>query len=75
MFGVAVEDLLELWSSELRGTKGRHGGMAAGFLDGPLGPERRKTGWMPAFADAAKGYSTPKELGENLIHFHSHCAA
>ena len=51
MTGVAVEDLLGLWSSELRGAKARlrplflHAGTAASagaFLDGVLGPERRR---------------------------------
>jgi SRSO17 transposase len=64
MSGVAVEDLLELWSTELRGTKTRLRPLflqagtaesAATFLDGLLGPERRKTGWMRAEAAGDKG--------------------
>ena len=64
MTGVAIEDLLELWSAELRGVKARvrplflQGGTAdsAGrFLDGLFGPERRKTGWMRAEAAGDKG--------------------
>src|SRR4051794_2071238 len=59
MFGVAIEDLLELWSVELRKAKARLGWLidhpsvaasAAAFLDTLLGPERRKTGWMRAGA-------------------------
>jgi SRSO17 transposase len=59
MSGIAVEDLLELWSSELREAKSRLHGLftrssvaasAAAFLDTLLGPERRKTGWMRAEA-------------------------
>ena len=59
MSGVAIEDLLELWSVELRKTKARLGWLidhpsvaasAAAFLDTLLGPERRKTGWMRAEA-------------------------
>ena len=59
MSGMAVEDLLELWSAELRGTKDRLRSLfthpsvaasAAAFLDTLLGPERRKTGWMRAEA-------------------------
>src|SRR5512134_1436026 len=59
MIGVAIEDLLELWSAELRKTKARLGWLidhpsvaasAAAFLDTLLGPERRKTGWMRAEA-------------------------
>lgn len=54
MSGVAVETMLDLWASELRGAKGRMRPLfaqervatSAGlFLDGPLGPERRKAGW------------------------------
>lgn len=64
MSGVPVEDLLGLWSSELRGAKARLRPLflqagtavsAAAFLDGLLGPERRKTGWMRAEAAGDKG--------------------
>lgn len=64
MSGVAVEDLLALWSSELRDTKARLRRLfrqpstatsAALFLDGLLGPERRKTGWMRAETAGDKG--------------------
>jgi SRSO17 transposase len=64
MSGVAVEDLLGLWSAELRGAKARLRPLflqastaesAALFLDGLLGPERRKTGWMRAEAAGDKG--------------------
>src|SRR6187431_2419782 len=64
MSGMAVEDLLELWSAELRGTKERLGSLfthpsvaasAAAFLDALLGPERRKTGWMRAEAVGDRG--------------------
>ena len=64
MSGVAVEDLLELWSAELRGAKARLRPLflqagtaesAATFVDGLLGPERRKTGWMRAEAAGDKG--------------------
>jgi len=64
MSGVAVEDLLALWSSELRGAKTRLRPLfaqattarsAAAFLDQLLGPERRKTGWMRAEAAGDKG--------------------
>lgn len=64
MSGVAVEDLLGLWSAELRGAKARlpplflqagTAASAATFLDGLLGPERRKTGWMRAEAAGDKG--------------------
>ena len=64
MSGIAIEDLLELWSAELRGVKSRLPPLflqastavsAAMFLDGLLGPERRKTGWMRAEAAGDKG--------------------
>jgi len=64
MSGVAVEDLLELWSAELREAKTRLGSLfahpsvaasAAAFLDTLLGPERRKTGWMRAEAAGDTG--------------------
>src|ERR671921_2323032 len=64
MSGMAVEDLLELWSAELRGTKDRLRSLfthpsvassAAAFLDTLLGPERRKTGWMRAEAAGDAG--------------------
>lgn len=64
MAGVAVEAMLELWASELRGAKARvrplftqeRVATSAGlFLDGLLGPERRKTGWMRAEAAGDPG--------------------
>jgi SRSO17 transposase len=64
MSGVAIEELLGLWSAELREAKDRlrplfsqagTAGSAALFQDGLLGPERRKTGWMRAEAAGDKG--------------------
>jgi SRSO17 transposase len=64
MSGVAIEELLELWSAELGEAKNRLRPLfaqastaesAAQFLDGLLGPERRKTGWMRAEAAGDKG--------------------
>src|SRR5215217_2260187 len=64
MSGVAIEDLLELWSAELRKAKAKLSWLighpsvvasAAAFLDGLLGPERRKTGWMRAEAAGDSG--------------------
>ena len=64
MAGVAVEDALELWASSLREVKERirplftqeRVAVSAGlFLDGLLGPERRKTGWMRAEAAGDPG--------------------
>jgi SRSO17 transposase len=62
--GVAVEDALELWAWSLREVKRRlrplftqeRVAVSAGlFLDGLLGPERRKTGWMRAEAAGDPG--------------------
>jgi SRSO17 transposase len=64
MIGVAVEQMLELWCVELRQVKAHlksqfaHPSVAASaaaFLDGLLGPERRKTGWMRAEAAGDPG--------------------
>ena len=64
MSGVAIDELLGLWSAELRKTKGQLRALflqastaesAAQFLDGLLGPERRKTGWMRAEAAGDPG--------------------
>jgi SRSO17 transposase len=64
MMGVPVEQMLELWCVELRQVKAQlmslfgHASVAASaaaFLDGLLGPERRKTGWMRAEAAGDPG--------------------
>jgi SRSO17 transposase len=64
MAGVAIEQMLELWCVELRQVKAdlqslfAHPSVAtsaAAFLDGVLGPERRKTGWMRAEAAGDPG--------------------
>ena len=64
MCGASVEQVLGLWSATLGGLKARiqplfaHpsvGASAAAFLDGLLGPERRKTGWMRAEAAGDPG--------------------
>src|ERR1019366_3794899 len=57
MTGISIETTLELWASSLRAVKARMAPLftqervaaSAGlFLDGLLGGERRKTGWMRA---------------------------
>jgi SRSO17 transposase len=63
--GVAsIETTLELWASSLRDAKARLrplftqdrvAASAGQFLDGLLGPERRKTGWMRAEAAGDPG--------------------
>jgi SRSO17 transposase len=64
MAGASIETTLELWASSLRDVKGRirplftqeRVAVSAGlFLDGLLGPEQRKTGWMRAEAAGDPG--------------------
>jgi SRSO17 transposase len=64
MSGASIEQTLDLWSAELGAVKARaqplfrHASVAASaaaFVDGLLGPERRKTGWMRAEAAGDPG--------------------
>ena len=64
MTGISIEATLELWASSLRDVKTRlrplftqeRVAVSAGqFLDGLLGEERRKTGWMRAEAAGDAG--------------------
>ena len=64
MSGASIEATLELWASSLREVKARirplftraRVATSAGlFLDGLLGPERRRTGWMRAEAAGDPG--------------------
>ncbi len=64
MSGASFETTLELWASSLRAAKARMRPVfgqertahsASVFLDGLLGPERRKTGWMRAEAAGDPG--------------------
>ena len=64
MTGTSVEATLELWASSLREVKARMrplftqervAASAGQFLDGLLGEERRKTGWMRAEAAGDPG--------------------
>jgi SRSO17 transposase len=64
MTGLSIEATLELWASSLRDVKARmrplftqeRVAVSAGqFLDGLLGNERRKTGWMRAEAAGDRG--------------------
>jgi SRSO17 transposase len=64
MMGASIETTLELWASSLREMKRRIGPLfsqersavnAGLFLDGLLGDERRKTGWMRAEAAGDPG--------------------
>ncbi len=64
MSGASIETTLELWASSLRDVKARIrplftqervAASAGSFLDGLLGDERRKTGWMRAAAAGDPG--------------------
>ncbi len=64
MTGTSIEATLELWASSLRAVKGRMRPLfrqervaisAERFVDGLLGEERRKTGWMRAEAACDPG--------------------
>ncbi len=64
MMGASIETTLELWASSLRDAKVRMRSLftqkrvaasAGQFLDGLLGEERRKTGWMRAEAAGDPG--------------------
>src|ERR1700734_181803 len=64
MMGASIEATLELWASSLRDVKGRMrplftqervAASAGSFLDGLLGAEQRKTGWMRAEAAGDRG--------------------
>src|SRR4051794_20704926 len=64
MSGASIEETLELWASSLREVKARMrplftqervAASAGLFLDGLLGAERRKTGWMRAEAAGDPG--------------------
>jgi SRSO17 transposase len=64
MLGASIETTLELWASSLRDvkarirplfTQARVASSAGAFLDGLLGDERRKTGWMRAEAAGDPG--------------------
>src|ERR1700728_2979489 len=64
MMGASIESTLELWASSLRDVKGRMrplftqervAASAGSFLDGLLGAEQRKTGWMRAEGAGDRG--------------------
>lgn len=64
MAGALIETTLDLWASSLRDVKGRIASLfsqarvaasAGRFLDGLLGNEPRKTGWMRAEAAGDPG--------------------
>ena len=64
MTGTSIETTLELWASSLREVKARIrplftqervAASVGAFVDGLLGPEQRKTGWMRAEAAGDRG--------------------
>ena len=75
MAGASIEETLEPWASSLRDVKARlrplfiqeRVAVSAGLiLDGLLGDERRKTGWMRAEAAGDPGVNrrgVPKPIG------------
>src|SRR3954469_6737442 len=73
MSGASIEETLELWAASLREVKARMrplftqdrvAASAGLFLDGLLGEERRKTGWMRAEAAGDPGpWRQPAILG------------
>src|SRR5258708_8383851 len=73
MAGASIETTLELWASSLRDVKARIRPLfrqervaisASQFLDGLLGNEPRKTGWMRAEAAGGPGPWRPQaDLG------------
>lgn len=71
MTGASIETTLELWASSLRDVKRRMrwlfaqertAASAGAFIDGLLGEERRKTGWMRAEAAGDPGPWRQQEL-------------
>jgi len=79
MMVASMEAALELWASSLRDIKGRirplftqeRVAQSAGlFLDGLLGPERRKTGWMRAEAAGGVARQSKPCRSDNQRHIH-----
>src|SRR3954462_3125613 len=71
MSGASIEQTLELWAASLQEVKARMrplftqdrvAASAGLFLDGLLGPERRKTGWMRAEAAGDNGPWRPQAI-------------
>src|SRR3546814_15325244 len=75
--GASIEETLELWTSSLRDVKARMrplfsqervAASASLFLDGLLGNERRKTGWMRAEAAGDPGpRSEERRVGKECV--------
>src|SRR5258705_2208169 len=79
--GASVEDTLTLWASSLRDakqrirplfTQERVAASAGQFLDGGLGNEPRKTGWMWAEAGGEPGPWGPQAIpGQGQVGAHA----
>ncbi|PWJ72292.1 SRSO17 transposase [Pseudaminobacter salicylatoxidans] len=76
MAGASIEATLELWASSLRDVKARmrplftqeRVAVSAGqFLDGLLGEERRKTGWMRAEAAGDRPVAATSDPGPRAV--------
>jgi SRSO17 transposase len=76
MSGASIETPLELWASSLRDVKGRIRPLftqarvafsAENFLEGLLGEERRKTGWMRAEAAGDPGPWRQQAIGSQTL--------
>ncbi len=76
MVGASTEATLELWASSLRDVKVRIGPLftqvrvaasAGRFLDGLLGPERRKTALAAAHMPDKVGFATKPRLARRMI--------
>ncbi len=76
MAGALIETTLDLWASSLRDVKGRIASLfsqervaasAGRFLDGLLGNEPHKTGWMRAEAAGDPGPWRQQAIGHAFI--------
>ena len=83
MSGASIEETLELWAASLREVKARMRPLftqervarSAGlFLDGLLGEERRKTGWMRAEAVGDPGPWRQQAILGGAAGMPMHCA-
>ena len=83
MIGVSIETTRELWASSLREVKKRirplfaqeRAALNAGlFVDGLLGDERRKTGWMRAEAAGDPGLGGSRRFWAAIGGMPMHCA-
>jgi hypothetical protein len=83
MAGASIETTLELWASSLRAVKAlirplftqERVAVSAGlFLDGVLGDERRKTGWMRAEAAGTQALGASRPFWAAVVGMLMRCA-